>query len=179
MIQSRSSLFSMLLLGSATWIVSGMIWLCMGNMTCCSSEPLARLRVAESGRVLVTRNNQNNNQPFFWLADSGWLLFHWLELAEVDRYLEDRAAKGFTVIQTMIVGTDDEFKVSDSYGGLAFEEGDPGRPVEAFFKNVDAIVAKANSMGLRVAIAPTWGNKVRKTGPNKGSKIFDAESIRR
>ncbi len=140
-----------------------------------SAEPLAPLRVSDSGRYLVT---QNDGQPFFWLADTGWHLFHRLKPNEVDRYLQDRAAKGFTVIQTMIVGTDDEFRVSDSYGGLAFQQGDPGRLVEAFFKNVDTIVAKANSMGLRVAIAPTWGNHVRKTGPNKGSKIFNVKNAR-
>ncbi len=138
------------------------------------SEALLPLQISESRRFLTT----SDGKPFFWLADTGWLLFHRLTPPEVDLYLKDRAAKGFTVIQTMIVGTDDEFKVSDSFGGMAFEEGDPGRPNETYFRHVDAVVAKANSLGLRVAIAPTWANHVRKKGPHKGSRVFDAKHAR-
>lgn len=145
------------------------------SLTAQGTETLLPLKVSESGRFLTT----SDGKPFFWLADTPWLLFHRLTPSEVERYLEDRATKGFTVLQVMMVGTDDEFKVSDSVGGMAFEEGDPGRPNEAYFRRVDAIVAKANSMGIRVAIAPTWGNYARKTGPKKGSKIFDVESIRK
>ncbi len=145
------------------------------SSTARSTNSLPLLQVSGSGHYLIT---QDDGRPFFWLADTGWLLFHRLEPAEIERYLEDRAAKGFTVIQTMIVGTDDEFKMSDSDGGLAFEEGDPRRPVETFFKKVDATVAKANSLGLRMAIAPTWANKVRKSGPYKGTRVFDEKRAR-
>ena len=93
------------------------------------------LMVSKTGHFLAT----SDGKPFFWLADTPWLLFHYLSPTEVERYLNDRAAKGFTVIQAMMLGTDDEFKVSDSVGGMAFKEGDPSHPNEAYFLHVDTL----------------------------------------
>jgi hypothetical protein len=43
--------------------------------------------------------------PFFWLADTGWLLLTRLSRAEAARYLDDRQAKQFNVIQVMVLHT--------------------------------------------------------------------------
>jgi hypothetical protein len=58
---------------------------------------LAPLKVSKNKRFLVT----GDEQPFFWLGDTAWELFHRLNREEVDRYLDDRARKGFTVVQAV------------------------------------------------------------------------------
>jgi hypothetical protein len=47
----------------------------------------------------MRREDHEGSEPFFWLGDTAWELFHRLNREEADRYLEDRARKGFTVIQ--------------------------------------------------------------------------------
>ena len=40
---------------------------------------------------------------FFWQADTAWELFHRLNHSEVIRYLDDRKAKGFTVVMSVAI----------------------------------------------------------------------------
>jgi len=54
---------------------------------------LPRLKVSDNKRFFVTAEGQ----PFFWLGDTAWELFHRLNREEAVRYLENRAKKGFTV----------------------------------------------------------------------------------
>lgn len=56
-----------------------------------------RLKVSENKRFLVYADGK----PFFWLGDTAWELFHRSSREEADRYLENRARKGFTVIQAV------------------------------------------------------------------------------
>ena len=44
-----------------------------------------------------------DGKPFFWLGDTAWLLFHKLDDGQIETYLENRALKGFTVIQATLV----------------------------------------------------------------------------
>jgi len=53
------------------------------------------LKVSENDRFLV----HADGTPFFYLGDTAWELFHRLDREEADRYLEHRAANGYTVIQ--------------------------------------------------------------------------------
>ena len=62
-----------------------------------SSSP--RLKVSENGRFLV----KQDGSPFFYLGDTAWELFHRLDREEADLYLRDRAAKGSTVIQAVVL----------------------------------------------------------------------------
>jgi len=39
-----------------------------------------------------------DGKPFFWQADTAWLLFHRLNYSESEVCLEDRAGKGFNVV---------------------------------------------------------------------------------
>jgi hypothetical protein len=43
-----------------------------------------------------------NGEQFFYLGDTGWEIFHVASKGDVDWYLSDRAAKGFTLIQDVI-----------------------------------------------------------------------------
>src|SRR5689334_14147812 len=67
----------------------------------CHTAPKAPvdLKTSDNGRFLV----QSNGKPFFYLADTAWELFHRLDREETDRYLRNRAAKRFTVIQAVVL----------------------------------------------------------------------------
>ena len=56
-----------------------------------------RLQVSENGRFLVTENGE----PFFWMADTSWELFHRCNREEAELYLKKRAEQGFNVIQAV------------------------------------------------------------------------------
>jgi hypothetical protein len=62
-----------------------------------SAGPLPPLKVSENKRFLVTADGQ----PFFWLGDTAWELFHRLNREEAERYLKNRADLRFTVIQAV------------------------------------------------------------------------------
>ncbi len=73
-----------------------------------------RLKVSENHRFLVC----DDGRPFFWLGDTAWQLFHRLNREESVRYLKDRAAKGFTVIQAVALAELDGPMVPNPYGHL-------------------------------------------------------------
>jgi hypothetical protein len=58
-----------------------------------------RLQVSQNRRFLVTAEGQ----PFFWLGDTAWELFHRSNREDADKYLENRSEKGFTVIQAVAI----------------------------------------------------------------------------
>ena len=114
------------------------------------AAPLPRLRVSENGRFLI----KQDGTPFFYLADTAWGLFHY-NREDVDLYLKDRADKHFNVIQAIVAhygGLDSP----NAYGETVFVNRDPARPNEAYFKHVDYVVDKAESLGLYVAMVPLW-----------------------
>ncbi len=138
-----------------------------------SAAPLPRLRVSENKRFLVTADKQ----PFFWLGDTAWELFHRLNREDAERYLKNRAAKRFTVIQAVALAELDGLTVPNAYGHLPLRNNDPTQPIEAYFAHVDWIVAKANELGLYVGFLPTWGDKWNKKW-GAGPEIFTPENAR-
>ncbi len=132
-----------------------------------------RLKVSEDGHYLVLEDGT----PFFWLADTAWHLFHRLNREEADRYLEDRASKGFTVIQAVVLAEHGGLTVPNPYGHLPLIDKDPTKPNEAYFEHVDYIVKKAGSLDLFVGMLPTWGDKVRKDW-GEGPEIFNPRNAR-
>ncbi|HCO92493.1 MAG TPA: hypothetical protein DIU00_00840 [Phycisphaerales bacterium] len=114
------------------------------------------LQISDNGRFLV----RDDGTPFFWLADTAWQLFQRLDRGEVDEYLQDRAKKGFTVIQAVIFwgGVNEK----NRYGDQPFVGGDPAKVNEAYFRHVDYTVDKASSLGLRMGLLPVWaGSHIR------------------
>jgi hypothetical protein len=113
-----------------------------------------RLRVSENGRYL----EQQDGKPFFYLGDTAWELFHRLNRDEADRYLADRARKGFTVIQAVVLAELGGLDVPNANGDLPLVAGDPTRPNERYFEHVDYIVDRAANLGLFIGMLPTWGS---------------------
>lgn len=116
-----------------------------------------------------------DGSPFFYMGDTAWSLFHRLNREEADRYLEDRARKGFTVIQAVALAELNGLTTPNPYGHLPLHDLDPANPNEAYFEHVDYIVNKAESLGLQVGLLPSWG-KYWKT--NDSTKIFTPENAR-
>jgi hypothetical protein len=116
----------------------------------------SRLTVSPNGRYLL----KEDGTPFFYLGDTAWELFHRLNREEAKLYLENRAAKGFTVIQAVVLAELDGLNTPNPYGHTPLHDNDPTRPNEAYFQHVDDIVEMAAQLGLYVGMLPTWGDKV-------------------
>lgn len=131
------------------------------------------MKVSANGRFLV----HDDGTPFFYLGDTAWELFHRLTLDEAERYLRDRAAKGFTVIQAVVLAEFDGLHTPNRNGDVPLIDDDPTRPNEAYFAHIDAVVDLAAGLGLYVGLLPTWGDKWnRKWGV--GPEIFTPENAR-
>jgi len=116
-----------------------------------------KLKVSANGRYFVDQDGK----PFFYLGDTCWLLFQRLNRDEVEEYLKDRAGKGFTVIQAYVIrGLDKRHPDGNSslLGEPPFIDRDPTKPNEAFFRNVDFVVNRANELGLVMGLvtAKSW-----------------------
>jgi Protein of unknown function (DUF4038)/Putative collagen-binding domain of a collagenase len=142
------------------------------------SAPTA-LRVSENRRHIVSADGR----PFFYLGDTAWELFHRLSREEADRYLENRASAGYTVIQAVALAELDGLNDPNPYGHRPLIDQDPTRPdvregpANDYWDHVDYIVRKANALGLVVGLLPTWGDKWNKKW-GVGPEIFTPENAR-
>ena len=114
------------------------------------------LQISENRRFLI----KEDSIPFFWLGDTAWELFHKLDLNEAERYFRNRAAKGFNVIQAVLLGEINGLTEPNANGDIPLVNLDPARPNEKYFAYVDHIVRLAASYGLYMAILPNWGAHV-------------------
>jgi hypothetical protein len=129
------------------------------------------LTVSKNGRYL----EYNDGRPFLYLGCTAWELFHKLSRKEATEYLGNRAKKGFSVIQAVVLAELNGCTKPDYYGDLPLTNGRPETPNEKYFEHVDFIVNKAEELGLYIGMLPTWGDKV--TSENGGEPvIFNAEN---
>ncbi len=131
------------------------------GINCCSyaATEQSRLVISENGHYL----QYSDGTPFFYLGDTAWELFHRLNREEADKYLKDRAEKGFNVIQAVALAEIDGVDIPNPYGYTPLINRNPTRPniVEGenndYWDHVDYIIKRANSLGLYVGLLPTWG----------------------
>jgi hypothetical protein len=147
------------------------MWLLVPHFV--SASPPPRLKVSENRRFLVTADGR----PFFWLGDTAWELFHRLNREDADRYLTNRAQKGFTVIQAVALAELDGLNDPNPYGHRPLVDNDPTRPDvktgpdNDYWDHVDHVVGKANGLGLVIGMLPAWGDKWNKKW-GVGPEIF-------
>ena len=131
------------------------------------------------GRIQVSPNKHylqyQDGTPFFWMGDTGWELFHRLKLEEIDRYLTNRAAKGFTLIQAVILAEFDGLRKPNQYGQIPLINQDPLQPNERYFELVDTVMKLAKAKGLVMGLLPTWGDKVLRMW-GEGPVVFNTEN---
>jgi hypothetical protein len=133
---------------------------------------VAQLKISADKKHLLKKDGT----PFFWLGDTGWELFHRLNRPEAIQYLQNRANKGFTVIQAVVLAELDGLNTPNAYGDKPLIDNDISRPNEAYFKHVDFIVNEAAKRGLIIAMLPSWGDKWNKGKWGNGPEIFTPQN---
>ncbi len=132
-----------------------------------------KLKVSENKRFLVFEDNT----PFFYLADTGWELFHRLNKTDTEKYLENRRSKGFTVIQAVALAEMDGLNIPNAEGEKPLINNDPTKPNEKYFTHVDWVIKKAEEKGIFIGLLPTWGDKWNKKW-GVGPEIFTPENAK-
>jgi hypothetical protein len=130
-----------------------------------------KLKVSENSRFLTFEDGT----PFFYLGDTGWELFHRLNKNDTEKYLENRRAKGFTVIQAVVLAELDGLNTPDAEENKPLIDNDPLKPNEAYFAHIDWVIKKAREKGIFIGLLPTWGDKVDKKW-GVGPVIFNKEN---
>lgn len=151
--------------------------LCFCMIVLCSFQLVAQkyqLQVSPNQRYLV----KSDGTPFFYLGDTAWELFHRLNREEADAYLTNRANKGFTVIQAVVLAEIDGLHDPNPYGHTPLKNDDPTQLNEEYFQHVDYIVNKAEEFGLYIGMLPTWGDKIFKNNWGVGPEIFTPDNAR-
>ncbi len=145
-------------------IISVTLFACTSNQK--PAAPVKKgLHVSANGRFLI-----KDGKPFFWLGDTGWLLFNKSSREQVEQYLEDRRKKGFNVIQAMVLHTVPSVNL---YGDSSLVNGDIAKPAVTegnaigdstqydFWDHVDFVIDKAKEKGIYMALVPVWGTNVK------------------
>jgi hypothetical protein len=161
---TRAALSALILLAAACGAVAA---------TAADAASADQLRVSADHHRL----EHADGRPFFYLADTDWELFHRASRDDAELLLQDRAKKGFTAIQAVVLAEYGGLTEPNANGDLPLLENDPTRPNEAYFAHVDWIVARANALGLVIAMLPTWGDKWNKAW-GMGPEIFTPENAR-
>ena len=144
----------------------------------------------EHGKIQVSPANPHylayqDGKSFFWLADTAWEMLHRLNRSETETYLENRKAKGFNVIQTVLIS---EFihsdKLTNYYNDSIFRNENPENPLVTpgnnpeketeydFWDHVDFAVKTAENKGLYLALVPSWGEWVT---PRTDQALFNTK----
>ena len=156
-----------------TRLLTMLVVLALAAATLPAEAAMPRLRVSENRRFLA----YEDGRPFFYLGDTAWELLHRLNREEADRYLQDRARKGFTVVQAVALAELDGLSDPNPYGHLPLLDNDPARPdvkegpANDYWDHVDFVVERANALGLYFGFLPSWGDKWNKKW-GKGPEIF-------
>lgn len=137
-----------------------------------TAVPWNHLSISGAGRYLY---RTKSGEPFFWQADTAWELFHRLNRTDIDYYLQDRASKGFNVVQAVVISELNGTTFPNFYGETPLHDADPQRPNEAYFAHVDWAVKRAAEYGILIALVPTWGRWVN-CGWHNGPIIFNETS---
>jgi hypothetical protein len=124
-----------------------------------------RLKISVNHRYFMA-----GGEPFFWLGDTGWLLFSKLNRQEAEKYLETRKKQGFNVIQVMVLHSTAEV---NAYGDSALVNRNitkpritPGNSPDNlkeydYWDHVDWIIKTAAKKGIYIAMVPVWGAVVK------------------
>ena len=132
-----------------------------------ANAQLQPLKISANKRFFQTADGK----PFFWMGDTGWLLFIKCNRQDALLYLDDRKAKGFNVIQVMVVH--DINLGTNAYGDLSVNNKDVSQPVTTpgnsfadaeqydFWDHVDFIIDEAAKRGIYMALVPVWGSNIK------------------
>ena len=131
-----------------------------------ANAQLQTLKISANKRYFQTADGK----PFFWLGDTGWLLFIKCKREDAIKYLDDRKAKGFNVIQVMLIH-DINLGVN-AYGDSSIHNKDVSQLVikdenvvddlqYGYWDHVDFIIDQAAKRGIYMGLVPVWGGNIK------------------
>jgi hypothetical protein len=109
-------------------------------------------------------------KPFFWLGDTGWLLFIKCNKEETIQYLDTRQQQGFNVIQVMVLHG---LSAKTTKGETALIDKNVAQPNiksgadNDYWDHVDFVVNEAGKRGIYMALVPVWGSNVKEGKVNR------------
>lgn len=138
--------------------------------------------------IVVYHNNHflstPDGEPFFWLGDTGWELFHRLNRDEATHYIKKRKQQGFNVIQAVALSELDGINSPNAYNDLPLinnnieeiyiTEGDSVAVDEQYdyWDHVKYIVKTAAENDIIIGLLPCWGEYVT---PRTQQRLIDTE----
>lgn len=146
--------------------------------TVISNAQMRPLQISANKRYFITKDGK----PFFWLGDTGWLLFKKCKREDAIKYLNSRKEKGFNVIQVMLLH---ELSVGDAYGDSALIDQDASRPNTTpgnnlnkkgdydYWDNVDYVIDEAAKRSLYIALVPVWGGNIKNVSVEQAKKYAE------
>src|SRR4051794_15262433 len=173
-LQHRLSLF---LLGVATWLTAGMVLPITAEKGGQDAGAKFPLRVSEDGRRLL----DSGGQPFLVLGDAGWSLIAQLDAADAERYLSDRARRGFNSIIVNLLEHKFASHAPATRDGVPpfLESGNFAKPNSAYFDFAHRCVEGAARRGLSAWLFPAYlGSGGGDEGFFKEMKAAGPEAVR-
>jgi len=133
-----------------------------------ANAQLQALKISTNKRYFQTKDGR----PFFWLGDTGWLLFKKCKKEDAIKYLDDRWQKGFNVIQVMLLH---ELDNTNAYGDSALINKNVAKPNLAgnynYWDNVDFVIDEAAKRGIYMALVPVWGGNIKRVSVEQ-AKVY-------
>jgi len=123
-----------------------------------------------------------DGSPFFYLADTVWMLFGKLTEPEARKLFADRATKGFTVIQAVVFRDLFVPNTPNVAGVRPFVDEQAllaARMNPAWTDRVALITGVAAEYGLVIGLLPTWGDKWTSHSNSAGPVIYNQETAHR
>jgi hypothetical protein len=122
--------------------------------TSARTTPAFPLKLSADQRYLVDQKDR----PFLVIGDSPWSLIVEPSPAQVDLYLDDRAAKGFNLLLVNLLEhkfSSQPPKLRDGMAPFAFK-GDFATPNEHYFRYAEEIARKAARRGIALLLCPAY-----------------------
>ncbi len=135
-----------------------------------SAQPPTKLPYIKVSPVNQHYFETSDGKPFFWLGDTGWLLFVKCSREDVLYYLDTRKAQGYNVVQVMVLHT---LGAKTVYGATALENKDLTKPLVTagnsfgegvaydYWDHVEFVIKEAAKRGIYMALVPIWGSAVK------------------
>ncbi|WP_086539701.1 glycoside hydrolase family 140 protein [Algoriphagus antarcticus] len=153
-------------------ILSTLLLLFLFSQILLAQQITGPIQIHENQRYFTNAEGE----PFFWMADTAWELFHRLDLEESKIYLDKRASQGFNVVQAVALSELDGLNDPNANGDTPFLDDQYSKPNEAYWKHVDAVLNLAKARNIHIALLPTWGDKLNKSSWGTGPEIFNSKS---
>ena len=138
------------------------------SFICIVLQSNAQIQVDKTKTYLTTQNGK----PFFWMADTGWELFHRLSREEAVNYLNTRAKQEFNIVMAVALAEVDGIRQPNYYGRVPFKDISslqwdvtPGdNPLNKkeydYWDHMDFVIQEASKRNMYVGLLPAWGDKV-------------------